>query len=343
MRNWMRYSGVIVVSALSLTTLGCPKETPPAGERGSGGTAAGPAPTGGTSEGGKKKVAVIVKGTANSFWKTMQAGAEAAGKEDNVEIVFDGPSPEGDIQGQIDLVERQITNKVDGLVLAACDSNALVKPVQDAKKAGIPVVTVDSGITDTDTPVSYIATDNVKGGQTAAEELAKAIGEKGEVALLGIAKGSASSDQRDQGFIEALKKYPNIHLVPARYTQNKVETAVDEVTNILTANPKLVGIFATSEANGVGAANALKQRKLNGKVTLIAFDSSKEEVAALEDGTIMALMVQDPYQMGYKGVKTAEKAIKKETIAEKTIDSGLKVVTKQNMADPEIAKLLPPK
>ncbi|MCW3100584.1 MAG: monosaccharide transporter substrate-binding protein family [Chthonomonadaceae bacterium] len=341
MRNWMRYGGLMAATALSLTTLGCPKDTatPPADNG-----ASGPKTSGSTPTAGKKiKVAVIVKGTANSFWKTMEAGADAAGKEDNVEILFAGPTPEGDIQNQINLIQTQITNQVDGLVIAATDTNAIVKPVQEAAKKGIPVVMVDSGISDTTTPVCYIATDNVKGGQVAAENLAKAIGEKGNVALLGIAKGSASSDQRDQGFIDGIKKYPNIHLVATQYTQNKVETAVDQLTNILTAHPDIVGVFATSEANGVGAANALKQRKLNGKITLIAFDSSKEEVAALEDGTILALMVQDPYQMGYKGVKTIEQALKKEPIAAKTMDSGLKVVTKQNMAEPDIAKLLPPK
>jgi len=341
MRNWMRYSGIAAVAAISLTTLGCPKETPTPAT--GGGTSAPPTSGGATPPAKKLKIAVIVKGTANSFWKTMQAGADAAGKEDNVDIVFDGPTPEGDIQGQINLVQTQVTNMVDGLVLAATDANALVKPVQEAVKKGIPVVMVDSGINDTTSPVCYIATDNIKGGQVAAENLAKAIGEKGNVALLGIAKGSVSSDQRDQGFIDGIKKYPNIHLVTTLYTQNKVETAVDQVTNMLTAHPDIVGIFATSEANGVGSANALKQRKLNGKVSLIAFDSSKEEVAALEDGTINALMVQDPYQMGYKGVKTIEQALKKEPITEKTLDSGLKVVTKQNMAEPDIAKLLPPK
>ncbi len=340
MRNWMRFGGLMAATALSLTTLGCPKDTPPPTDTGTSGTK----PAGPTAAAGKKlKISVIVKGTANSFWKTMQAGAEAAGKEDNVEILFDGPTPEGDIQNQINLVETQITNQVDGLVLAATDTTALVKPVQEAAKKGIPVVMVDSGITDTTTPVCYIATDNVKGGQIAADNLAKAIGEKGKVALLSMVKGAASSDQRDQGFLEGIKKYPNIHLVATQYTQNKVETAVDATTNILTANPDLVGIFSTSEANGVGAANALKQRKMNGKISLIAFDSSKEEVAALEDGTILALMVQDPYQMGYKGVKTIEQALKKEPIATKTMDSGLKVVTKQNMTDPNIMKLLPPK
>ena len=340
MRNWIRYGGLMAAAAMSLTTLGCPKDTP-AADPGTADTKPGGAVKAG---GGKKlKISVIVKGTANSFWKTMQAGAEAAGKEDNIDILFDGPTPEGDIQNQINLVETQITNQVDGLVLAATDSNALVKPVQEAVKKGIPVVTVDSGIADTTSPVCYIATDNVKGGQIAADTLAKAIGEKGNVALLSMVKGAASSDQRDQGFLEGIKKYPNIHLVATQYTQNKVETAVDQVTNIMTAHPEIVGIFATSEPNGVGSANALKQRKLNGKVTLVAFDSSKEEVAALSDGTILALMVQDPYQMGYKGVKTIEMALKKEPIASKTMDSGLKVVTKSNMSDPDILKLLPPK
>jgi len=341
MRNWMRYSGIVAVAAISLTTLGCPKETPTPPT--TGGTSSPPTSGSATPPGKKLKIAVIVKGTANSFWKTMQAGVDAAGKEDNVDIVFDGPTPEGDIQNQINLVQTQVTNMVDGLVLAATDSNALVKPVQEAVKKGIPVVMVDSGINDTTSPVCYIATDNVKGGQIAADKLAEAIGKKGNVALLSMVKGAASSDQRDQGFLEGIKKYPDIHLVATLYTDNKVEKAVDQTTNMLTAHPDIVGIFATSEPNGVGSANALKQRKQNGKVTLVAFDSSKDEVAALEDGTILALMVQDPYQMGYKGVKTIEQALKKEPITEKTVDSGLKVVTKQNMADPDIAKLLPPK
>src|SRR4051812_33946553 len=136
MRNWMRYSGIAAVAAISLTTLGCPKETPA-----TDGGKTGPKPVSGAPDAVKKlKIAVIVKGTANSFWKTMQSGAEAAGKEDNVDIVFDGPTPEGDIQGQINLVQTQVTNMVDGLVLAATDSNALVKPVQEAVKKGIPVV-----------------------------------------------------------------------------------------------------------------------------------------------------------------------------------------------------------
>jgi len=341
MRNWMRYSGIAAVAVISLTTLGCPKETPTPPT--TGGTSSPPTSGSATPPGKKLKIAVIVKGTANSFWKTMQAGADAAGKEDNVDIVFDGPTPEGDIQNQINLVQTQVTNMVDGLVLAATDSNALVKPVQEAVKKGIPVVMVDSGINDTTSPVCYIATDNVKGGQIAADKLAEAIGKKGNVALLSMVKGAASSDQRDQGFLEGIKKYPDIHLVATLYTDNKVEKAVDQTTNMLTAHPDIVGIFATSEPNGVGSANALKQRKQNGKVTLVAFDSSKDEVAALEDGTILALMVQDPYQMGYKGVKTVEQALKKEPITEKTVDSGLKVVTKQNMTDPDIAKLLPRK
>ncbi len=337
MRQGMRYAGIAAVAAISLTALGCPKDeaVPPTG---------GVSAPGKPADAGKRlKISFIVKGTANSFWKTMQAGAEAAGKEDNVDVLFDGPNPEGDIPNQISLVETQVTNKVDGLVLAATDANSLIKPVQEAVKKGIPVVMVDSGINDKDTPSCYIATDNVKGGELAADNLAKSIGEKGKVALLSMLKGAASSDQRDEGFLAGLKKYPNITLVATQYTQNKVETAVEQTNNILTANPDLAGIFSTSEANGVGAGNALKQRKLNAKIKLIAFDTSKEEVADLADGTILALMVQDPYQMGYKGVKTVEKAIKKEAIGEKVLDSGLKIVTKANMNDPDILKLLPPK
>ena len=192
-----------------------------------------------------------------------------------------------------------------------------------------------------DESICYIATDNTKGGQLAAEELAKATGQKGNVGILIFKKGSASNDERESGFLETLKKYPNMHLV-SNLEAGDPTKAVDRTTDMLTANKDLVGIFAANQPNGEGAANVLKQKKLEGKVKLVAFDGSEDEVRALTDGTIQALVVQDPYRMGYEGVKTVLKAIHSQPIESKFVDSGVKVVTKDNMNTPEMQKVLKP-
>lgn len=322
---------VLLLSSL----MGCEKEKP----------AAEPATTPGTTttagSGARLKIAVMPKGTAASYWQAVKAGAEQAGKEENVDIVWQGPSSEGNITEQINLVQTQVTNKIDGIVIAACDADALVKPLQDARAKNIPVVTIDSGVKDKDVALTYIATDNVEGGRRAADALAKAMGEKGTVGLLIFQKGAASSDDREKGFEEGIKKYPGIKLV-STLEANDPQKSTDTTINMLTANPNLGGIFAANEPNGIGAANVLKQKGLVGKVKLVAYDSSPEEIKAVEEGAIQATVVQDPYQMGYKGVKTVLKAIKKEPVTDKFIDSGMTVVTKDNMNTPEVKKLLNP-
>ncbi len=333
--------GLLLTAILGLALFGCPKETPPdintKVEKPGGDSKM---PSTGDNGGKKYRIAVIPKGTAHQFWQAVKAGADAAGEEEKVDITWQGPSPEDDVKGQIDVVETQIISKADGIVLAAVDATALVNPVKKALDKGIPVVTIDSGIKE-DITSAYIATDNVKGGMAAAEHLAKLIGEKGEVGLLIFGKGSVSSDEREKGFVEGIKKYPNIKLV-ATLEANDATKANTAATNMLQAHPTIVGIFAANEPNGVGTAQVLKQQKKNGVVKVVAYDSSDKELEALNDGTIQALVVQDPFQMGYKGVKTVLKAIKKEPITEKVIDSGMTVVTKDNLQTPEVQKLVNP-
>lgn len=299
-----------------------------------------PAAGGGTA-GKKLSIAVIPKGTSHSFWKTIHAGALEAGREENVDIIWEGPAKETEITEQINLVQQMVTRKVDGIVLAATDSQSLIKPVQDAQAKNIPVVTIDSGLKEL-VSYCYIATDNVEGGRRAADALAKQIGEKGKVGLLAFLKGAGSSDEREKGFLEGIKKYPNIHIVPILYYDSDAAKALDRTFALLTANPDLAGIFAASEPGGIGAANALKQKKLAGKVKLVAYDTSDDELKAFEEGTIQALIIQDPFQMGYKGVKTVLKAIRKDPVTEVYIDSGVFVVTKENFKDEKIQKLLHP-
>ncbi len=334
--GWTRLGGLIAASLLAVTVMGCPKEKP---AETSGG--ADPAGGGGGTVGKRLTIAVMPKGTKHQFWQAVKAGAEKAGSEENVLIDWAGPANEGNITDQVNLVETKITGKVDGIVLAATDATALNKPLLDAKAKGIPVVTIDSGVTNKDASLAYIATDNVEGGRRAAESLAKAMGEKGKVGLLYFQKGSASSDDRQNGFKEGIKKFPGIQLV-SELQANDAKDGTEATINMLTASPDITGIFAANEPNGVGAANALKQKSLAGKVKLVAYDSSDEEIKALTDGIINATIVQDPFQMGYKGVKTVLKAIRKQPVGEKFINSGMTVVTKDNLNTPEVQKLVNP-
>lgn len=312
---------------LSFGLLGCPKEAPKEG--GENKTA-----TGGESI----RIAVIPKGTSHSFWKGIEAGAKAAGKEQKVEIIWQGPDKENDITSQVNLVQDQANKNVQGVVLAATDATALLAPIKGLKAKGIPVVTVDSGVKE-DIAECYIATDNVKGGQLAAEELAKAIGKKGKVAMLLFLKGAVSNDEREKGFLDEMKKYPEIQLVATQYG-NTPEEALNMTTNMLTANPDVVGIFAASEPNGVGAANYIRQNKKVGKIKLVAYDTSAEEVTAMKEGVIESLIVQNPWEMGYQGVKAVLKVIRKKPLDKKFIDSGVVVVNKANMGRPDVQRLL---
>jgi ribose transport system substrate-binding protein len=324
MRRIYRLCAMAATCAAALSLMGCPK---------------GKQSTGGDT--GRLTIAVIPKGTVHSFWQLVKAGAEAAGKEEGVTINFVGPDKETAYERQINILENQVTSGVNGVVLAATDANALVKPVQDAMAKGIPVVTIDSGLAQ---PISdcYIATDNVKGGELAAKKLAELVGDKGSVGQLRILQGTASSDQREQGFNAGMKEHPGVSIAETLQFDSDPGKANDRTMEILTAHPDVVGIFAANEPGGVGAANALRQKKLQGKVKLVAFDMSKEEIAALQDGTIQALIVQNPYKMGYDGVKTVLKAIRKQPIENKTVDSGVTVVTKENFNTPEVQKLIHP-
>ena len=334
-----QFGGTLAVSLLALGLYGCPK--PKAEETGLPVVTVEKG-TGDTGKGaeGEIKIAFIPKGTSHSFWQMMKAGADKAATEEKVTLMWQGPDKENDITSQINLVQTQANSGVKGVALCATDANALIKPVEDLMAKGISVVTIDSGITK-DVANCYIATDNVEGGRKAGEELAKSIGGKGEVGLLFFLQGSVSNDERVKGFKEALAKYPDIKLVTSQQANDPTE-ALNATTNMLTANSKIVGLFAANEPNGVGAANYIRQNKKTGIIKLVAFDSSKEEVAALEEGVISSLIVQDPYRMGYEGVKTVLKAIRKQPIEKKFINSGVFVVSKSNMQNPEIQKLLDP-
>jgi ribose transport system substrate-binding protein len=224
--------------------------------------------------------------------------------------------------------------------MAACDSRALVPTVARAVEKGIPVITIDSGV-DSDLPLTFVATDNVAGARAAADELAKLIGEKGKVGLIPFIPGAATSDMREQGFKEQIATYPDIAVVQTLYSQSDSARGMAVTEDMLTSHPDLAGIFAANEPGALGCARALESRGVAGKVKLVAFDAADAEIGALKRGTIQALIVQNPFKMGYIGVKAAIKAINGEAV-EKLIDTGVSVVTMGNFSEPEIQDVLYP-
>ncbi len=286
------------------------------------------------------EIAVIPKSFSHQFWLTVKAGAEDAGKELGVKIIWQGTAKETEVEQQINIVQDMINRKVKAIVLAASDANALVGIVENAINKGIPVVTIDSGV-NSDKPISFVATDNILGAKIAADTLAKLIGEEGEVGLIPFVSGAATSEMRERGFKEGISAYPKIKLVSVQYSDSNVAKAMDVTNDMLTAFPNLKGIFAANESSAVGCAQAVKSKGKAGQVKIVAFDAAEEEIQALKEGVIQALIVQNPYKMGYLGVKTAYDAIQGKPV-EKRIDTGVTVVTMENINDPEIQKVLYP-
>ncbi len=286
------------------------------------------------------RIAVVPKGLVHQFWLTVKAGADAAGKELGVEIIWKGPAKETEIAEQINIIEDLMNSRVDAIVMAACDKDGLVDVVNRAAEAKIPAVTIDSGVA-SEAPVSFVATDNIAGARAAANTLAKLVGNAGKVGLIPFVPNAATSVMREQGFQEGMKAYPEITVLPPLYSYSDVAKGMAAAEDMMTANPDLKGIFAANESGAMGAVQAIKAAGKAGQVKLVAFDAAPEEVAALKEGVIQALIVQNPFQMGYRGVKAAVDAIKGVTV-EKRIDTGVTVVTQENLNTPEVQKLLNP-
>lgn len=292
-------------------------------------------------------IAVIPKGTIHEFWKAVHAGTEKAGRELNVEILWKGPLKEDDRNAQISVVENIITRKVDGIVLAPLDDAALRRPVDEAMRNGIPVVIFDSGLQG-DNYVSYVATDNFKAGQLAGRHMAKLLDNKGKVAVLRYSEGSDSTTQREDGFLDALKAFPNIKIATSnQYAGVTTESALKATENLLfrfggsEGHLEIDGIFCATEPTTLGILRALENAGFAGKIKFIGFDSSEKMISALQAGELNGFVVQNPMKIGYLGVKTIVRHIRGEQVPRR-IDTGSIFVTKENLSDPDIHELLNP-
>lgn len=293
-------------------------------------------------------IAVIPKGTTHEFWKSIHAGAvkaeqELASQGTVVKLLWKGPFREDDREQQIQVVENFTTRRVSGIVLAPLDSHALVNPVRSAVRAKIPVVVMDSDLK-SDLYVSFVATDNFLGGQLAGDQLAKLLEGRGNVILLRYAVGSASTEAREAGFLDALKKHPGITLISAdQYAGPTRETGYQASQNLLNRFGKQVnGIFCPAEPPTIAMAKALRDiGKAGGKIKMVGFDAGSQSVNDLKNGDVQALVVQNPVYMGYKAVMSLVDHLEGRKV-EKRIDTGVKLVTRDNMKQAEIHELLYP-
>lgn len=289
------------------------------------------------------RIAVIPKGTTHEFWKSVHYGAEEAGKELGVEIQWLGPRQEGDREGQITVIQNFVTQGVDGICLAPLDSQAMIAPVKDAVKEGIPVVIFDSGLDDETITASYVATDNFRGGQLAGEEMAKRLNGKGNVILLRYTTGSESTMQREEGFLAKIAEYPDIAVISSdQYSGTTPESSLDKAQQVIDKfRDQVDGIFAVCEPNANGVLGALEAANLDRDVVFIGFDPNERMVNALAADKMQGIVLQDPVKMGYLAVKTIVAHIRGDDV-EKRISTGEYIATPENMNDPEMKKLLDP-
>jgi ribose transport system substrate-binding protein len=299
---------------------------------------------------GKKKftIAVIPKGTTHEFWKSIHAGSNKAASEltaqgTEVEVIWKGPIREDDREQQIQVVEGFAAQGISGIVLAPLDNRALVRPVSEASRAGVPTVIIDSGLESNDF-VSFVATDNRKGGTLAADRMGQLLNGKGKVLVLRYAEGSASTTEREEGFISEIKqKFPEIELVSTnQYAGATRDTAKRAAENLLnTYADQVQGIFTPNESSTAGMLLALQDIGKAGKVSFVGFDSSQTFIDALNANQLHGIVVQNPFNMGYLGVRTMVDNLLGKPVS-KQIDTGVMLVTKENLSSPEVQTLLHP-
>ncbi len=289
-------------------------------------------------------IAVIPKSVGLDYWSKVHAGAECAVSQmRGVKVTWNGVTDETDIVGQRNLLTNYIAQGVNGLVYAATDSTAMSEISTSATKAGIKVVSIDSGTTPQPRDVPLIETNNISGAELAADQLAKAIGPSGgQVAIVAFHAGSQTNDQRVQGFEKGLKRYPKLHLVGIQYSQNDYNTALTVTSNILTAHPDLKGIFAANEASDIGAVEATRIGHRVGKVKIVGWDTSPDEVSGVKEGIVSGLISQDPFRMGYDGVRSAVALLRHQGHPGNE-DTGAVFVTRSNLNNPVVRQFVSPR
>ena len=292
-------------------------------------------------------IAVIPQGSTHEFWKSIHAGAMKAARDEasqgtRINVIWKGPMREDDREQQVQVVEGFTTQRVNGIVLAPFDKNALVRPVEEATRAGIPTVVIDSALESKD-PISFVASNNYHGGELAAEEMGRLLAGKGKVLLLRYQEGVFSTEQREKGFVDKIKTFAGINLISSnQYAGATRDTAKSATENLLNRyGNEIDGLFTPNESSTAGALLALEDAGKAGKIRFIGFDASDIFVQAMRDQKLNGIVVQNPFRMGELGVKTVVEHLQGRHV-EKRIDTGVTLVTPANLDTAESKQLLHP-
>ncbi len=316
-----KFLSLAAVAALSLSVAAC--------------DTAADAPAAGGGD-GKTYIAIVSKGFQHQFWQSVKQGAEKAAKELDVEISFEGPDKETNVQQQMDQLNNAMAKNPQALALAALDSKAAEGVLQDATSKNIPVIAFDSGV-DSEIPVATASTDNKAAAAEAAKHMAELLGNKGEIAIVGHSQTATSGTDRRDGFVDYLKENaPDIKIVDIQYADGDQARSTDAAKAIMTAYPNLAGMYGTNEGAAIGVVNAVKEAGKTGKLTIVGFDSGKAQMDAIREGLMAGAVTQNPVGIGYETVKAAVAAIKGEKV-EKLIDTGFYWYDKDNIDDADIA------
>lgn len=313
---------VIGVTAIAVSLSGCTSPT----DTGDGDTAE------------KPYIALISKGFQHQFWQAVKQGAEQAAEEFDVTVTFEGAEEEGNVEQQIQLLQTTLDKHPDALGFAAIDSQAAGPLMQQAKDDGVPVIAFDSGV-DSDVPLTTATTDNLAAAAEAAKHMAELINHEGKIALVVHDQTSVTGVERRDGFVKYIEdNEPNIEIVDIQYSGDPLK-ATDLAKAIITANPDLKGIYGSNEGAAIGIVHAVQELGIEGQLTVIGFDSGKDQIDAITSGLMAGAITQNPVGIGYETVKAAVAAINGKTLP-KTIDTGFYWYDATNIEDPEIAAVL---
>jgi ribose transport system substrate-binding protein len=288
------------------------------------------------------KIAVIPMGTTHEFWKSVHAGALTAARELGVDIIWKGPFKEDDRNEQIQVVETLAESGVDAIVLSPLDDRALIRPVAEARRAGIPTIIFNSALQGEE-HVAFIATDNAQGGVMAARALGKATGGRGRLVLIRLKMGVEGTTKREEAFLATLRaEYPGITVLSDnQYAGTSTEMAYQTMENLMARFAEIDAVFTPNESTTFGALRALQDRGLAGKIVHVGFDASEKLIEALEKRELAGLVIQDPVAMGYLSVKTAVARLRGEPY-ETNVATTVVLATPENMNEPAIRRLLRP-
>jgi ribose transport system substrate-binding protein len=285
-------------------------------------------------------IPLISKGFQHQFWQAVKLGSEKAAKDFGVDITFEGPETEAQVDKQMEMLQTAIDKKPAAICFAAVDSKAAIPLLEKAKAANIPVIGFDSGV-DSDVPLSTASTDNIAAAALAADKMVALMGAgPKKVAIIAHDQTSRTGIDRVKGFTDQIKnKYPDVTIVDTQYGAGDQLKSTDIAKAIITANPDLNGFFGANEGSIIGVLNGVKELNKGGKIVVIGYDSGAQQIAAIKDGTEAGAITQDPIGIGYKCVQAAVLAVQGKSLP-KTIDTGFHWFDKTNIDDPTIAALL---